>query len=160
MTDPKNIKIEESHEVRKKRRKKILAEVFDDCVLESVDKVDNDGTVVGEIIKVKKAIYGVQRTICYVEYCVTRGQRFDEMHVPFVSIEPVALDAVSKFQEDGLLRISHDAPEMVVIVHYEKERSVPDEEYKTTVQVSGRVQAIQRQMAKLEKEVCEVQEKD
>lgn len=154
MTDTK-VRTEESHEVRKKRRKKILAEVFDDCELEAVDKLDVDGNIVGEIVRVRKAIWGKQTTVAYIEYCVTRGQRFDEIHVPFAPMEPLALDVLAKFGEANLLKISYDAPEIVVVVHYEKDQVKPDDEYRTAVQVSGRVQATRAQMAKLEKELGE-----
>lgn len=149
----KCIKTEESHEVRRKRRTKILQEVFDDCTLETVDKVDDDDRVVGEIVRVRKSVWGRMTTICYTEYCVTRGARFDEMHVPFAQMEPLALDALAKFSEAGVLKIAYDMPELTVIVHYEHDIVKPDEEYVALRQSSGRAQAVRRQLEKLEKEI-------
>lgn len=154
MTDNK-VRTEESHEVRKKRRMKILAEVFDDCTFETKDRFDSEGNVAGELVKIRRPIWGKPTTVAYTEYCVTRGQRYDELHVPYVSMEPLALDALTKFGDAGVLKIAYDMPEVTVIVHYEHDKVKPDEEYVTVRQTSGRVEAVRSQMAKLEKERAE-----
>jgi hypothetical protein len=160
MTAPAS-KIEESHEVRKKRRMRILQETFADSrVVEDV-RVDFAGNITGEIIKVYKKVWDKELSVAYVEYCVTRGQRYDEMHIQYPPMEPIGLEALEKFTEAGVLKIAYDMPEIVVVVHYEHDKVNPEaeEEYTEVLQTSGRMMAVQSQMDKLAKEVAEAEQK-
>jgi hypothetical protein len=154
VTDPKNIKVEESGEIRMKRRVRIMEEFFGpaDCKVSSEPQFDDEGWV-GDVVMVKRLVYGKETPIVYIDSKVRRGERHDEIHVQYASQEPVVLDAVARFIDAGLGKLRYDMNEIVVIAHYERPKDKTDDAYTEMVRTSGRVTAVQRTMARLEEEV-------
>jgi hypothetical protein len=152
MSDIKTFKIEESSEVRKKKRNRILTDIFvgqAQCTIETQDQY-MAGVVGSELVSIKKSVGGVQRSIAYIESSTQKGLRYDEFHIQFPQVEPVVLEAVTKFFDEGLGKLQYDMPEITVIVHYERRKDKAEEEFKEMVKTSGRLGAVQRQMEKLD----------
>ena len=153
MTDAKSIKIEESSEVRTKKRVRILEEMFGSANCKVAVEPQYDGEVyTGDLVSIKRPIYGIEQKLAYIDSRTERGNRRDEMHIQFPTLEPVVLDAVAKFFDAGLGKLRYDMNEIVVIVHYEREKDKTNDAYAEMVRTSGRVAAVQKMVAKLEEQ--------
>lgn len=151
MTDVKNIKVEESSEVRTKKRARILEEMFGpaNCKVLIQPQYD-DGVWMGDMVSIRRTVYAKEITFAYIDSRTERGSKRDEFHIQYLTQEPVVLEAVAKFFDAGLGKLRYDMAEIVVIVHYEREKDRTDEAYADLVRTSGRIVAVQKTVARLE----------
>lgn len=140
--------IEESYEVRLKRRHNILSELFVGCEIEQVASDQHS-----EITRIRRAMGGARKTIAYIDTCVHPLNQRDEFHIMYKKVEPLVLEVVEQFGATGVASINHGASVITVIAHYEVDKS--DDGYQQLVLKSGRQVALQEQMKRLDEQLKE-----
>jgi len=140
--------IVESFDVRLKRRRAILADVFIGCVIDSVG-IDQHT----ELMNIQRIVGSARKTVAYLDTCVHPVNQHDEFHILFKRVEPMVVEAVERFTATGVAYMSHNVPALMVIAHYEVDKT--DDDYQQMVAKSGRQVAFQEQMKRLDDQLRE-----
>lgn len=151
-----NTKVEESADIRWAKRMGILRSNFPGCQIVPTETKDHMGRVTGELAKIQRQLGRAHKLVAYMEYSSDQTSPFDEFHLLYKRIEPLAMESVEQFAASRLLKLRWNMPELRVIAHYEVEQILDGSQYQEMLAASGRAKACQQVLENLDKDLSKM----